>query len=120
MRILVLHHEGAPLLASFTAGPIKERILELPPDDADLFAVFEVPTDGSMMPSRDITEQFAKTWAIECEFGAGAEPEVYLALCPAFVLHHCRDELIRIWQRRRAAADESFMPAVLSSARVAA
>lgn len=121
MRSLVLHHEGAPLLVSSTAGPIKSRIAEYPPDDIELFRVWSVPTDDdSMAPAADITEQFARTWAIDCTFGPGSEPHEYLAAVPPFVVHHCRAELIRIWQRRRAQADEAFMPAVLASERTAA
>jgi hypothetical protein len=121
MRSLVLHHEGAPLLVASTAGPIKQRIGEYPPDDVELFRVWSVPTnDDSVMPAFDITEQFAKTWALECAFGPGTEPHEYLAPIPAFVREHAGAELIRIWQRRRAETDADFMPAVLAGARVAA
>lgn len=113
MRALVLHHEGAPLLVSFTAGPIKQRILELPPDDAELFQVWSVPTDETYAPAQDITVQFAKTWALECAFGPGTEPSEYLAPVPRFVEHNCRPELIRIWMRRTS------MPAALTEARAA-
>jgi hypothetical protein len=120
MRYLVLCHEGAPMAVDTFATSLRKIILDHPADDADLWSVWEVPPVGSMQPSRDITAQFAKTWAIECEFGRGTEPDQYLAPIPAFVLEHARDELIRIWQRRRAQHEPDFMPAVLASARVAA
>ena len=120
MRSLVLMHEGAPMAVDISAGTIRQIIADHPADDVDLWSVWECPPAGSMQPSRDITEQFAKTWAIECEFGPGGEPHEYLAPIPAFVVLHARVELIRIWMRRQAQRDENFMPAVLASARAAA
>lgn len=63
MRHLVLMHEGAPMAVDTFAGPLRKIILDHPADDVDLWAVWEVPPVGSMQPARDITEQFAKTWA---------------------------------------------------------
>lgn len=119
MRSLVLHHEGAPLLVASTAGPIKKRIGEYPPDDVELFRVWSVPTDDdSMMPALDITEQFARTWAME--LATGATLEAHIAAAPAFVVHHARGDLVKLWLRRAAEADPQFIPLVLASARVAA
>lgn len=81
MRHLVLTHEGAPMLTSITAGPIKKRILEWSDDDADLRQVWSVPADDSMTPAQDITEQFAQTWAMELR----GQP------IPAFVRHATRE-----------------------------
>ena len=119
MRYLVLMHEGAPMAVDTFAGPLRKIILDHPADDVDLWSVWECPPADSMQPSRDITGQFAKTWAIECEFGQGTEPHEYLAPIPAFVVLHARVELIRIWMRRQAQGDGGFMPAVLASARAA-
>lgn len=110
MRSLVLHHEGAPMLVSMTAGPIKARILEWPDDDADLFRVWSVPTDDSHTPAHDMTEQFAATWAKEFRFGLGIEPHDYLAPFPAFVRHHAERVLIGQWQSTVARADAEFIP----------
>ncbi len=85
----------------------------------ELWNIFEVWPSESLRPTTDVTVDFAKSWAIECQFAPGTEPHEYLADVPAFVLLHARDELIRIWQRRMAETDQSFMPAVLKSARAA-
>jgi hypothetical protein len=115
MRTLILMHNDKPMMASITAGPIRARILEWPDDDADLYRVWEVPTDYSHLPAGDITEQFAITWSMEFGFGDGIEPEDYLAPFPAFVRAAVRDKLARQWQRRMAEADPNFVPAVLRS-----
>jgi hypothetical protein len=98
MRSLVLLHEGAPMLISITASPIRKRILEMPDDDADCFTIWSVPADESLNLPADITAQFAETWAMEFEFGDGIEPAEYLAPFPAFVRELARDKLISKWQ----------------------
>jgi hypothetical protein len=120
MRYLVLTFEGAPMAVDISAGQLRQIILDHPADDVDRWSVWEVPPTGSMQPSSDITEQFAKTWALDCNFDPGIEPGEYLRSIPAFVVEHARAELIRIWQRRRAEVDPDFIPAVLTRARVAA
>jgi hypothetical protein len=120
MRSLVLQHQSVPMLIEYTAGPIRQRILDYPPDDVELWNIWEVWPSETMRPSVDITVDFAKTWAMECAFEPGTEPDQYLRSVPAFILEHAREELIRIWQRRRAEHEPDFMPAVLASARVAA
>jgi hypothetical protein len=98
MRSLVLLHEGAPMLVSIGASSIRKRILEMPDDDADLFAIWSVPSDDSLNLPADITEQFALTWAMEFEFGDGIEPAEFLSPFPAFVREIARDKLIAKWQ----------------------
>src|SRR5690349_14015893 len=98
MRSLVLMHEGAPMLVSSTAGPIKRRILEMPEDDADLFTIWSVPTDDSMNLPADITEQFALTWAMEFQFGDGIERDEVLAPYPVFIREIAGDKLLAKWQ----------------------
>jgi hypothetical protein len=110
MRTLVLMHNRKPVMTSVTPGPIKARINEWPDDDVDLYEVWSAPVDYSHLPAFDNTTEFAKTWAMECEFGSGIEPDQYLAPVPAFVVHHARAELIRIWQRRMAQRDPEFLP----------
>lgn len=115
MRTLVLLHDNRLMMASITATPIRARILEWPEDDAELFAVSEVPTDYSHLPPADITEQFAMTWALEFQFGEGIEPHDYLAPFPAFIRANCEERLTTIWQRRmaqraQAASEGDFIP----------
>jgi hypothetical protein len=74
-------HEGAPMLVSITARPIKDRIAEWPDDDADLWSVWSVPADDTMTPAHDITAQFAKTWAMDLKPGP----------VPAFVAAHLEE-----------------------------
>jgi hypothetical protein len=120
MRYLVLCHEGAPMAVDTFASTLRKIILEHPDDDVDLWSVWQCPPAGSLTQSVDITEQFARTWALECQFEPGNEPSEYLRSIPAFVSHHARAELIKIWMRRTARQDDGFMPAVLTEARVAA
>lgn len=118
MRHLVLCHEGAPMAVDTFAGPLRKIIEDHPADDVDCWTVFEVPPTGSMRPSADITEQFARTWAME--LATGATLEAHIAAAPAFVVHHARGDLVKLWLRRAAEADPQFIPLVLASARVAA
>jgi hypothetical protein len=69
------------MLVSITAGPLRDRIVEWPDDDADLWQVWEIPPMESMLPSSDITKQFAETWAKEF----GAKP------LPAFIAAHLEE-----------------------------
>jgi hypothetical protein len=69
------------MLVSVTAGPVKDRILAWPDDDADLWSIWSVPVDDSMTPAQDITKQFAETWAMEF----GAKP------LPAFIAAHLEE-----------------------------
>lgn len=110
MRMLVLHHEGAPVLVSSTPGPIKTRILEWPGDDADLWQVWSTPGDDSYMPASDITEQFALTWAMEFAFGDGIEPADFLAPFPAFVREVARDKLIAKWRAEMTSRPPVYLP----------
>lgn len=98
MRTLVLMHNGKPMLTSITAGPVKRRILEMPDDDADLFAVWSCPTDDSLNLPADITQEFALTWAKEFRFGEGIEVADVLAPLPAFIRAVAGDKLIARWQ----------------------
>lgn len=110
MRSLVLLHEGAPTLVSVTAAAIKQRILEMPEDDADLWQVWSVPSDDSLAPAFDNTGQFALTWALEFEFGDGIEPHDYLAPFPAFIRLAVPDQLTRRWELWMAGRDQNFVP----------
>lgn len=104
MRMLVLCHEGAPMLASVTPGPIKARILEWPIDDADLFQVWSVPADDSHAPAFDNTENFASEWAREFTWGDGIEPHDYLAPYPAFIREAIGAKLAEQWRAEHRAA----------------
>jgi hypothetical protein len=104
MRSLVLMHNGKPMLTSITAAPVKRRILEMPDDDADLFAVWSVPADDSLNLPADITEQFALTWAKEFRFGDGIEKAEVLAPFPAFIREIAGDKLLAKWQADIVAA----------------
>lgn len=98
MRTLVLLHDNRLMMASITAIPIRARILEWPEDDAELFAVWEVPTDYSHLPPADITEQFALTWALEYRFGDGIDVADVLAPFPAFIRVTVGDKLMAKWR----------------------
>lgn len=78
----LLTHEGAPMLVSRQDTVIRKAILEWPDDDADLWQVFSVPSENNHAIARDVTKQFAKTWALDFDFLEGADP---LAAYPAFV-----------------------------------
>lgn len=104
MRSLVLLHEGAPVLVSVTATPIHKRILEMPGDDADLWSIWSVPTDDSLSPPADITEQFALTWALDYKFGNGIERDEILAPYPPFIREIAGDKLIAKWRAEVVAA----------------
>lgn len=118
MRHLVLCHEGAPMAVDTFAGPLRKIITEHPPDDVELWSIWEIPPTGSFAWAGDITKQFARTWAME--LSTGATLEAHIAAAPAFVVHHARVDLVRLWLRRTAEADPQFIPVVLASARVAA
>lgn len=113
MRYLVLTFEGAPMCADTFAGPLRKIIEDHPADDVDCWTVFEVPPTGSMRPSADITEQFARTWAME--LATGATLEAHIAAAPAFVVLHARGGLVKLWLRRTARADVDFIPVILRS-----
>lgn len=102
MRHLVLTFEGAPMAVDTFAGPLRKIILDHPSDDVDLWSVWEVPPAGSLAPSVEITAQFARTWAME--MATGATLEQHIAAAPAFVVHHARMDLVKLWLRRPAEA----------------
>lgn len=113
MRHLVLCHEGAPMAVDTFAGPLRKLIEDHPADDVDLWSVWSVPPIGSMAPSVDITADFARTWAME--MATGATLEAHIDAAPAFVVHHARVDLVKLWLRRTA-SDDGFVPAVLTGA----
>lgn len=109
-RRLVLCHEGAPICWDITLGGIKNRILEYPDDDADLFQIWSVPSPARLNTAQDLTEQVAFGWAKEFEFADGDEPEMYLRFFPAFVRAAAREKLIALWQKSHAQQHEDFVP----------
>lgn len=120
MRTLLLCHEGAPMMHSVTVGPIRQRLLEWPADDVDLFSIWSVPGEDTMAPAFEMTERFAWQWALDLRWpfgvGTGAGMTQCMELLPVFVRVAARARLVAAWQRERARQDQSFIPAVLESA----
>lgn len=112
-RLLILHHEGAPVAWGTTMGEIRTYILDYPPDDAELFQVWSVPGTRRLSVANDMTKRFALEWSREFDFADGTEPETYLRFFPVFVRHHAGDALKSAWEAGRAKVDHDFLPNVL-------
>lgn len=102
----LLMHEGAPLLWGTTPGEIREAILSYPDDDADLFAVWKVPSFNRLGPATDCTIEFATGWAKICVYVPGHSPAEHVSRMPAFIRETIGDRLL-------AGLEPGFLPNVL-------
>lgn len=89
---------GRPYTTAVTVGRLRAAILEMPDDDVESMAIWELRPESSALSPEDITKAFAQSWAAAFDYGGGIEPADYLAPFPAFVRHHHGAELIAEWQ----------------------